>query len=345
MERNRIELFVFLALLLGTIILVVFMSLSYINTIALAAIFAFLFSGLFNRLTRIVKNRSFAAFLMTVIVFVIILLPLSWVGYQVAQEAGTMYSSLRSPASGARIGTLLHQVQTTTRSYLPVARLDTQAVNERLQQVLGWIVGNLGSVFTGVTRIVLQFFFFLLFFYYMLRDGTRLKRWLMELSPLSNAREQQIVDRIALAINGTIRGQIIVSILQGIIAGLGFAFFSVPNPALWGCIVVLASFIPLVGTAIVLIPAILYLAATGPLASAIGLTVWGIVAVGLLDNVLGPKLMSRGTLLHPMVTMVAVLGGISMFGPVGILLGPILMSILFALFNIYLSIVRSPEKS
>lgn len=344
MERRYVESFVFLALLLGALALVVFMVLPYLSMLVLAAVLAFLLSGAFEWLARTMHSRSWAALVMTVAVLLAILVPLSLAGYRIAQEATGLYTSLNTRASSQHITVLLHQLQTVTHSYIPATQLDAQAVSERLQQLLAWFVNNLGSVFTGVTRLVLHFFFFLLFFYYLTRDGARLKRSLMTLSPLSNAHEQQILDRITRAISGTLRGQVVVSVLQGIVAGVGFAFFNIPNPVLWGGVVLLASFIPTIGTASVLILTVLYLAATGQWTFAIGLALWAIIAIGLIDNVLSPKLMSHGTRLHPLVTMLAVLGGIGIFGPIGILIGPIVMSILFALFEIYLSLFSVPRK-
>lgn len=340
MERRYIESFVFLALLLGTLALVVFMALPYLSMLVLAAVLAFLLSGAYEWLARIIHRRALAAFIMTIAVLIVILVPLSFVGYQLAQEATSLYTTLNSKASGQHIGALLEKLQEATRSYIPAAQVDAQAVSERLQQVLSWLIGHLGVVFTGITSVALSFSFFLLFFYYLLRDGARLKERIMELSPLSNRHEQQIIDRVTTAISGTLRGQVILSLFQGVVAGFGFLFFGVPNPVLWGSVAALASFIPLVGTSLVFIPVILYLAITGPWQLAVGMTLWGAIAVGMLDNVLGPKLMSQGTKLHPLIMMIAVLGGIGMFGPIGILIGPILTSTLFALFDIYLSLLR-----
>jgi predicted PurR-regulated permease PerM len=340
MERRYVESFVFLALLLGALALVVFMVLPYLNMLVLAAVLAFLLSGTYERLARMFHSRSWAALAMTLAVLAIIVVPLSLAGYRIAQDATGLYASLKSQTSGQQISVLLHQVQAATHSYIPAAQVDAQAVSAYLQQFLTWIVGHLGTVFTGITRLVLSFTLFLLFFFYFIRDGARFKHRLMTLSPLSNIHEQQILDRIAAAISGTLRGQVVLSFLQGIVAGCGFAFFSVPNPVLWGGVIVLVSFIPLIGTALVFVPAALYLVAIGHWALGVGLLLWEIVSIGLVDKGLGPKLMSHGTRLHPMVVLLAVLGGIGMFGPIGILIGPIVVSILFALLEIYLSLLR-----
>jgi predicted PurR-regulated permease PerM len=341
MQKRTIELSLIFSLFAVMLAVVVFMTLPYLNVIVLAAVLAFLLSGVFERLARIIRSRSFAALILTLLVFIIILVPLSFAGYQIAKESGALYASLRNQSSGANVSVLLHRIQTATHSYLPLAQLDAKAISDQLQQVLAWFVGHLSSVFTGITHLIINFFFFLLVFYYLVRDGTMLKRKFMKLSPISDTHEQYVFDRIARSISGSVRGQVILSGLQGLVAGFGFAFFGVPNPALWGGIVVLTSFIPLVGTSLVIIPAILYLLAFNSWSAAIGLTLWGLLAVGLLDNWLGPRLVASGTRLHPLIAMVAVLGGIGMFGPIGLLLGPIIVSVLFALFDVSLALWRS----
>ena len=121
---------------------------------------------------------------------------------------------------------------------------------------------------------------------------------------------------------------------------MGFSIFGVPNPILWGSVAAVAALIPGVGTALVLIPSILYLFFIGETVSASGLLVWGIVAVGLVDNILGPKLVGRGIKLHPFLTLLSILGGISFFGPLGFLFGPLTLSLLFAFLEIYSTIRR-----
>ena len=116
---------------------------------------------------------------------------------------------------------------------------------------------------------------------------------------------------------------------------VGFWIFGVPNAILWGSFAAIAALIPGIGTALVLTPAILFLFARGEIFSAIGLLAWGVGVVGLIDNFLGPRLMGRGIELHPLIILLSVLGGIGFFGPIGFLLGPLIVSLFFALLDIY----------
>jgi predicted PurR-regulated permease PerM len=111
--------------------------------------------------------------------------------------------------------------------------------------------------------------------------------------------------------------------------------FDIPAPAVWGAVAAIAAFIPGIGTSLVIVPGIIYLLLTGNTAYAIGLAIWGAVAVGLIDNVLGPHLVNKGVHIHPFLILVSVLGGLSTFGPIGFILGPLVLALLFALLEVY----------
>lgn len=344
MEQRTIASFFFLALLIGTLGIVGLMAWPFLSVLILAAVLAFLFQTPHRRLTARLGNRpSLAAFLLTLVVVATVLVPLTAAGWRIVQEATNLYSYLRSHATPEDVHQITEFIERLIRQFAPSFTLDPNTISETLQNGLSLVLNSLGSLFAGIGRMVIGFFLLLLFFYYLVRDGEKLKRGFMRLSPLSDEHETAILHRIGIAVAATVRGSILIAVLQGFVSGIGFVLFGVPNPALWGGALMLAAFIPTLGTSLIQIPAVIFLLATGQTLQAIGLACWAIVAVGLLDNILGPKLVSGATRLHPLFTMIGVLGGITLFGPIGILLGPIIMSLMFALFTIYLSLVRGPQ--
>ena len=134
-----------------------------------------------------------------------------------------------------------------------------------------------------------------------------------------------------------------MALIQGILTAVGFTFFGIPNATLWGSVAAITALIPGIGTALVLLPAILYLYFSGETLFAVGLLLWGMTAVGLVDNFLGPKLASYGMRLHPFLILLSVFGGVGFFGPLGFLLGPLVLSLLFALIEIYFAIKKEHE--
>ena len=160
---------------------------------------------------------------------------------------------------------------------------------------------------------------------------------------MRDIHDETIFNKLALAINSVVRGNLAVAIIQGILTAVGFTIFGVPNAVLWGSVAAITALIPGIGTALVIFPAIIFLFISGEALSAFGLLLWGVMAVGLIDNFLGPKLASRGMRLHPFLILLSIFGGIGFFGPIGFLLGPIILSLLFALLEIYSLISKAKE--
>jgi predicted PurR-regulated permease PerM len=200
---------------------------------------------------------------------------------------------------------------------------------------LSWLLQNIGPVFSNVAIIALDLFVLLIALYFLLRDGDALRKVIVAISPLKDAYDDIVIQKLERAVNSVVRGSISVGLVQGALTAIGLAIFGVPNPILWGTVAAIVALIPGIGTSLVLIPSILYLFFTGATAAAVGLLAWGFIAVGLVDNVLGPKLVGRGVQFHPFLILLSILGGVSFFGPIGFLLGPLTLSLLLAVLEIY----------
>ena len=137
------------------------------------------------------------------------------------------------------------------------------------------------------------------------------------------------------AIGSVVKGNFTIAFIQGFLTTIGFTIFAVPNAILWGTAAAIASLIPSVGTSLVFAPAVILLFINGEVFSSVGLLLWGALAVGLIDNFLGPKFIGRGMKLHPLLILFSVFGGLALFGLIGFILGPIILSLLFALLHIY----------
>lgn len=185
---------------------------------------------------------------------------------------------------------------------------------------------------------IVGIFIFLISLYFLFKDGHKLKKAVIALSPLQDIHDEAIFNKISLAINSVIKGNLAVALIQGTLTAIGFAIFGIPNATLWGSVATITALIPGIGTTLVLFPAILYLLLTEKMLFAIGLLLWGVLVVGLADNVLRPKLVEQGIRLHPFLILLSIFGGLSFFGPLGFLLGPLVLSLLFALLEIYFAI-------
>ncbi len=180
--------------------------------------------------------------------------------------------------------------------------------------------------------------------YYLFKDGERLVKALIRISPLPDKQDAKIIDRLARSVRSVLAGSLAVGLIQGTLTAIGFTIFGVPQAILWGMVAAIAALIPAVGTSLVFIPTIAFLVIAESYGSAAGVAAWGVVIVGLVDNFLGPWLVARGATLHSFLVLVSALGGLAVFGPVGFVLGPVIMSFMIALLEVYESHIISTNK-
>ena len=345
MQSERLRPYFLMIVLAAAIVLTALIFSPFFKPLSLAAVFAVVLQGLYKRISKLIGGWPSVAALLTVVVSVVlILLPLSLVGVLVGNEAREMYFSLEEGSGRSTISELFLSVDESFGGVIPglgeFARDLSANVDTYTKDALQWITGHAGDIFSSITSLLLSSFIFFIALYYLLRDGTRVRQILIELSPLSDRDDEGVFDRLELAVNSVIKGNLTIALVQGILTMIGFTLFGVPNAVLWGTAAAVAALIPGVGTALVFIPAVAFLFFTGETPQAIGLLVWGAIAVGLVDNILSPKLIGSGMRLHPLLVLLAVLGGIMFFGPVGIFLGPLSLSLLFALLSIYADVSR-----
>lgn len=331
-QFKRIQTISFLVLLLLVFILVLFIFKPFVNIIALAVILAILFHPVYVRLLPKVKYQGAASILTVLLILLIIAIPIWFFGQVIFNEILSLYERYNNGGfvidKGQIISTLPDQVQTI------VQNLSTD-VNAFIGRLTSQAFASFSSIVSNIAGFVIATFMLFFIVYYLLRDGDKIREVLKDISPMSSAHENKLIDKIVAAVNGVVKGSFLVALAQGVIATIGFLIFGVAEPFLWGAFTVIAALVPTVGTALALIPAVIYLLITGHTPQAIGLLIWGAVAVGLVDNFLGPKLVGSATKLHPVLVLLAVLGGLKFFGILGFLIGPILLAIFVALIDMY----------
>jgi len=266
---------------------------------------------------------------------VLIFTPLVFLVIQILQEAKDLYVSLLTGGGKDSLLNIFNKLAYVSRDYFPDAGEISANIDQYLRQGLSWLLNNLGALFSNFANMMVTAFLFIISLYYLLKDGGELRKKVVALSPLRDIDDEAIIRKLELAVSSVIKGNFVIAFIQGVLTAIGFTIFGLPNAVLWGTVAAIAALIPSIGTALVFIPAIILLFISGQVFPAIGLLLWGSLAVGLIDNFLGPKLIGRGMQLHPLLVLFSVLGGIVFFGPIGFVLGPIILSLLFALLDIY----------
>ncbi len=344
MNHRNIQTAFFLIFLGGIAVLMFFLLKPFITPLIIAFTLAVLFHPLYRYLTKLTGGRKRIAALLNILVIIVVVLgPLLFFGVQVFNEGKDFYFN-------HLVGNQpLHLVPDRLAPYLgPRFAAFQENFSTYVQQGLIWLLEHVGVIFSSVTHLIFTIFLTLLSLYYLFVHGKEFKDRVIALSPLSDHYDRTITDKLQLAVSSVIKGVLVVAIVQAILCGIGFTIFGIPNAALWGSIAMIAALIPAFGTALVMIPAVLYLVLTGHIGAAFGLALWGALFVGLIDNFLSPLLVSRGIKIHNFFILLSVLGGLALFGPVGFIAGPLVLSLFFALLDIYPTLIlheKSPEQT
>lgn len=336
--NNKTQHYFFFALLATVAVLAILVFFPYISSIIIALVCSVIFRPLHNKLLKIFPS-SVAAFGTILIVAVIIFIPLGFFGVRISTEAQSLYSYITTEGNQAKIVTMMNDVVLRVGyrvlGYYPEVSADTFNIAGYAQGILSWSFTNFDSIVSNAAKFAFNVFILLIALYYMLRDGGNLKKSIIAMSPLLDQYDEAIFEKLENAIFSVVRGSLGVSVVQGLLTMLGFWIFGIANPILWGSLAAVASLIPGIGTAIILVPAVIYLYISGAVVASVGLLVWAVLAVGLIDNFLGPYIVQKGVHVHEFLILLSVVGGLSFFGPIGFILGPLILSLLFALLEIY----------
>lgn len=344
MDLKRITEYIFffgLVAIVGYIVWLIFFP--FIAALVLASIIVILCYPIYDIILTYTprKNRSFASLLTTLIVFFAIVIPTYFVSTLLVNEFVSFYQSLETQPE-LPIDEAFSNVEALVQSYIPGYEF---SLSDQIRQSAQWLVSNIGKIFTGTVSVIFIFLISILGSFYLFRDGKRFIEWLVEVSPLPDKQDKVILQRIAKSIRSVATGTVLLSIVQGVVAAVGFSIFDIERAILWGSLGALGSLLPGIGMAGIMIPAIAYLVFIGNASAAVGLLVWAIVAIIIVDNLLGPYLMSRGNNLHPFVILLSVLGGISVFGPIGFIIGPVVVSLFVVLLEIYMQSIAIGKRS
>lgn len=339
-HTNKLRPYFLLGSIFCIVVLLFFVLTPFLIPLLLAAMLAVVLKPVYRYVLRTMSGWPSTAALLTIIFALIcVIVPLTFLGVTVASQAQHLAVSLSDGSGSNFLQTAFSSVEDVFSRYVPGARQFSTtlatSIDSYTKEILSWIVSNLGGLFSGVSQFLVSLLIFLISLFYLLRDGTQLRGILIHLSPLADKDDSKVFNRLELAVNSIIRGNFTIVLVQAVLAGIGLALFGVPNPVLWGMVAGLAGLIPTLGSSLVLLPAAGFLLITGSIGATIGLLIWAVVVVGLVDNLLAPKLIGKGALLHPLVVLLTVLGGLAFFGPAGLFLGPLSASLLFALLALY----------
>jgi predicted PurR-regulated permease PerM len=216
---------------------------------------------------------------------------------------------------------------------------DRSAVVARTSEAVAalgsFLIEAMRAATTGALVVLLQLFVMLYAMYFFLMDGPGILGRILYFTPLDEEQEHRLIGQFVSVTRATIKGSILVGLIQGSLAGAAFFVLEIPDAAFWATVMVVLSVIPVLGSGIVWAPAAVILISTGRMAGGIGLALWGLVIVSTIDNFLRPRLVGRDTKMHDLLVLLSTFGGLAMFGLVGFIVGPIIAALFLTAWDLY----------
>ena len=330
MKPEGKEKWFFLALLGLTGVLVALIFQPFLSVLVVGASFAVILYPAFRWFCAKRVPSGLSALLVTALFVGAVGVPIIGIGAIIFHQTQNVYQEL---SSGQGLGSLLDVIDQSVQRILPAGY--TIDLREQASRGAALIATNVGNVFASTMSILLAVVLVFISIFYFLKDGPRWVQELIRISPLTDRNDEKILKKLTQSVQGIIQGYLFIALIQGVLMGFGLAIFGVPNPALWGLVAMGMSLLPTIGTAVVSVPAILFLLLTGHIWQAIGLGLWAGLLVGTVDNFLSPMIVGNKVQIPPLFILFSVLGGIALLGPVGLLVGPLAVSLLHTLFAIY----------
>lgn len=318
----------------------------FMTAILLGAILVILTFNTFRRVRIASKgNSTKAAIVMLLAITLIVVIPAVILGVLLVQQANVVVENLQSGEAQEMIRRIdvaqyLTWVKRIAPNFDPTTLSPERMLLPAVQQIPGWVARHGGAVVGGIAGMLIGFVFVLLSMFFFYTEGESIIDQLSILSPLPKRYDQEFRARFKDVIDATFRGQLFTGVAQGLMTGIGLAIARVPGAGFWGAVAALLSLIPMVGAAAVWVPATIYLAISATMGNrawwpAIFLALWGALPVSLVDNIVRPWAMAGKAQLPAIPLLFAVLGGMQAFGLVGLVIGPLVFSLLMSIINIY----------
>lgn len=332
----------FLLLLVVVTVLFFYLLKPFFGAIFWACAIAIIFFPVQRRLTGHYPNSPNLTALATLsLCIVIVIIPVLVVAASVVQEGLVLYQKLSDGEVDPAY--YLDQVRAAfplLNTALETAGIDLAALKARAMEVAvsgsRVLAQQALSVGQNTFQFVLALAVMVYLSFFLLRDGPALTRLLIRALPLGDEREHLLFQKFAEVTRATVKGNLVVAIVQGMLGGLAFWALSIPGPFLWGVIMAVLSLIPAVGAGLIWAPVAIYLMATGAWVSGLVLSAFGVLVIGLVDNVLRPVLVGRDTKLPDYVVLLSTLGGLALFGINGFVIGPLIAALFIAFWGIFI---------
>ncbi|MEW6664367.1 MAG: AI-2E family transporter [Thermodesulfobacteriota bacterium] len=344
MERGPIAK-IFFVTLLCSLALLLTLFWAYVTSIVLALLLASSFYPLYAWLKKVLVDReNLAALMVSFLILLVLIIPVGGFIGTLSREAMHFYERTKQSVSLKKIqealegdsfwAVQLRRAQQRLGMEYSAAQLETTAASVA-RNVGVYLSMQLSAIGSNILSFLVHFFLMMLIIFYILRDGVRLKAYLSELLPFPARQQNLIVSRFRDTAKAIIFGNGINAIAQGILGGLGFLFFGLGSPILWGTFIAFSALLPVVGATIVFVPATVVMLVQGQRGMAVAFLIYNLCYSAVMEYGVKPKLIGSEMRMNSLLVFIGILGGMKIFGIMGIIYGPLIMTIFLTLSEIY----------
>ncbi len=333
MITRRSTLIFLLALAAVSLFLCYLLFEPFIFPLISATVIAIVFYPMHTRVQRRIGKPSVAALVTTLLVILTFVVPMALVLFGVKREVTTLYALLdqKSSESGgfsAFLSGVLERPMQLIGRYVDLSNFDARTeLVDRLKGLSAALVSRGWKIVGGLGSFILNSAIMLFTLFFLFREGRAVRRRVAALLPLNSEQVERLFGGIENTIFGTVYGGLIVAAVQGTLVAIALWVLGVDSPLFWGVVAAVFALIPLVGTAVVWVPAAIYLVASGSWVKGLILVAWGALVVGTVDNILRPILIRGRVQMHPLLIFFSVFGGVSVFGFLGLFIGPVILAL------------------
>jgi predicted PurR-regulated permease PerM len=330
-----------IVLVVGVSVAMILVLQSFLMTIIGAAIMAGLFRPLYVRVVRGSGGRpNLAAALTVFFALVVVIVPLVAIGGLVASQAGEITTNVRpiverSINSPSFLDQRLRKLPGYEAYLKPYRSAILTKAGDVVNSLGGFLLASLKGGTISTVSFIFNFFIALYTMFFFLIDGPTMLKGALEFLPLHADEKELLIQRFMSVTRATIKGTLVIGLIQGTLSGLAFWALGIPNAAFWGVLMCVLSILPLIGGALIWVPACIILFATGAVTKALVLAAFCGLVVGSVDNVLRPRLVGRDTKMHDLAILFSTLGGLVVIGPMGFIIGPVLAGLFLTSWQIF----------
>lgn len=321
----------FLALFILLVGLGIWLIWPFITALLGSLVLAYVLYPVYERLLLFIKNKNIASFIISLLIVILLVFPFIFVANALLSESAQIFH---------KIGSVDAVLDTIEREHLSkyITNVDLSAqVKSLMSKLMINIMQGTEKFIISLPEKLLGFFVMLFTMFFLFRDGKKWTDKIKQILPLKEKYRRRLAQRFNETIYATLYGIVLAAIIQGSLGGLGLHLFGVSSPILWGLVMVILVMLPFVGAAFVWLPAAIIKIATGDTFNGIGLILYGVFILSVIENLIRPGIISARGKIHPVLVLLGVLGGLKIFGLIGLLIGPLALSLLVVFVELYIS--------